>query len=142
MRKAENAGNQHSLLFPLCFLPFPKQITNFQPNLICLLQMLSILDQSKILLFGKALLNHLKEGLCIQFQNSITRYPLNPFPNKLWFLHVCSTSLLKTLWEKEKLLVTSNFSFSHSVFSPFRELSAIFSKSEIVVCKLFRIGRV
>ena len=29
---------------------------------------------------------------------------------------VCSTSLLKTLWENEKLLVTSNFSFSHSVF--------------------------
>ena len=25
---------------------------------------------------------------------------------------------LKTLWEKEKLLVTSNFSFSHSVFCP------------------------
>ena len=23
---------------------------------------------------------------------------------------------LKTLWEKEKLLITSNFSFSHSVF--------------------------
>ena len=32
------------------------------------------------------------------------------------FYCVCSTSLLKTLWEKEKLLVTSNFSFSHSVF--------------------------
>ena len=29
------------------------------------------------------------------------------------------TSLLKTLWEKEKLLIMSNFSFSHSVFSPF-----------------------
>ena len=27
-----------------------------------------------------------------------------------------STNELKTLWEKEKLLVTSNFSFSHSVF--------------------------
>ena len=26
---------------------------------------------------------------------------------------------LKTLWEKEKLLVTSNLSFSHSVFYPF-----------------------
>ena len=26
----------------------------------------------------------------------------------------------KTLWEKEKLRVTSNFSFSHSVFYPFR----------------------
>ena len=26
------------------------------------------------------------------------------------------TSVLKTLWEKEKLLITSNFSFSHNVF--------------------------
>ena len=43
----------------------------------------------------------------------------NPNPNKPWFLRVCSISLLKTLWEKEKLLVTSNFSFSHSVFYPF-----------------------
>ena len=42
----------------------------------------------------------------------------NPFPNKPWFLHVCSTSTLKTLWE--------NFSFSHSVFYLFEELSAIF----------------
>ena len=51
---------------------------------------------------------------------------------------ICSTSLLKTLREKEKLLVTSNFSFSHSVFYPCKELSAIFIKFEIVVCKLFR----
>ena len=28
----------------------------------------------------------------------------------------CSSNGQKTLWEKEKLLVTSNFSFSHSVF--------------------------
>ena len=34
----------------------------------------------------------------------------NPSPNKPLFLCVCSTHLLKTLWEKEKLLVTSNFS--------------------------------
>ena len=61
----------------------------------------------------------------------------NPFPNKPWFLRVCSTSLSKTRWEKEKLLVTSNFSFSHSVFQPFGELSAIFIKFEIVVCKFF-----
>ena len=39
------------------------------------------------------------------------------------------------MWEKEKLLVTSNFSFSHSVFYPFRELSAVFIKFENVVCK-------
>ena len=67
---------------------------------------------------------------------------LNPFQNKPWFLHVCGTSLLKTLWEKEKLLVTSTFSFSHCVFYPFGELSAILIKFEIVVCKLFQFGRI
>ena len=75
--------------------------------------------------------------------NIISKYTMiNPFPNKPWFLRVCNTSLLKTLWEKEKLLVTSNFSFSHSVFHPFRELPTIFIKIEIVVCKLFQFGRV
>ena len=67
---------------------------------------------------------------------------LNPFPNKPWFLRVCSTSLLKTLREKEKLFVISNFSFSHSVFYPFGELFAIFIKLGIVLCKLFQFGRV
>ena len=67
---------------------------------------------------------------------------INPFPNKPWFLRVCSTSLLETLWEKEKLLVMSNFSFSHSVFYLFKELSAIFIALKIVVCKLFQFGRV
>ena len=49
----------------------------------------------------------------------------DPFPNKPWFLRVCSTNLLKTLPEKEKLLFTSNFSISHCVFYLFGELSAI-----------------
>ena len=49
---------------------------------------------------------------------------------------------LKTLWVKEKLLVTSNFFLTHSVFCRFRELSAIFVKFEIVVCKVFQFGRV
>ena len=60
----------------------------------------------------------------------------NPFPNKSWFLCVSSTRLLKTLWENEKLPVTSNFSSSHSVFYSFGELSANFIQFEIVVCKL------
>ena len=34
-------------------------------------------------------------------------------------LHVCSTCVLKTLWEKEKLLVMSNFSFFPLCFLPF-----------------------
>ena len=42
----------------------------------------------------------------------------NPFPNKSWLLCVCITRLLKTLWEKEKLLVTSNFSFFPQCFLP------------------------
>ena len=40
---------------------------------------------------------------------------LNPFPNKPWLLRVYSTSFLKTLWEKIKLLVTSNLFFSNSL---------------------------
>ena len=67
---------------------------------------------------------------------------INSFADKPWFLRVCNTSLWKTLWEKEKLLVKFNFSFSHSVFYPFAELSAIFIKFEIVICKLFQFGRV
>ena len=46
------------------------------------------------------------------------------------------------MWEKEKLLVTSNFSFSHSVFYPFEVLFAIFIKFKIVICKLFQFQRV
>ena len=72
----------------------------------------------------------------------IIQLSFNPFPNKPWFLRVSRTSLLKTLREKEKLLVTSNFSFSRSVFYLFGELYAILVKFKIVVCKLFQFGRV
>ena len=43
-----------------------------------------------------------------------------------------------TRLEQEKLLVTSNFFFSHSVFYLFEEISSIFIQFEIVVCKLFQ----
>ena len=67
---------------------------------------------------------------------------MNPFQNKTWFLRVCSTRPLKTLLEKGKLLVTSNFSFSHSVFYKLRELSDIFVKFEIDIYKLLQFGGV
>ena len=51
-------------------------------------------------------------------------------------------SLFKTLWEKEILLVMSKFSFTHRVFYPFRELSGIFIKFKIVICRLFQFGPV
>ena len=67
--------------------------------------------------------------------NAFFFYSHKSFPKPL-FICVCSKSLLKTLWEKEKFLVTSNFSFFHSVFYPFGELFAIFIKRKILVFKL------
>ena len=68
-------------------------------------------------------INHLSITIHVHIISSQMKYyrwqPFNPFPNKLWFLHVCSTSLLKIPWEKEKLLITSNFSFSPRFFYPF-----------------------
>ena len=65
-------------------------------------------------------------GVCLSFRylafsyegkkRASVRKEINPFQNKPWFLHVCCISHSKTLWEKEKLLTRSNFSFSHSVF--------------------------
>ena len=48
VEKGENAGNQHFLLFPQCFLPFSGQISIFQPILFCCLQVLSIWTSLKI----------------------------------------------------------------------------------------------
>ena len=62
------------------------------------------------------------------FSNNRNISKVNPFPNKPWFFCVCSTSLLKTLWKKEKLLVSSNFSFSH-IFSTHLENFLPFSSN-------------
>ena len=48
----------------------------------------------------------------------------NPFPNKPLFLHVCTTSLFKRLWEKEKLQRAISpfptvFSTGMEIFLPF-----------------------
>ena len=51
----ENAGNQHFLLFPQCFLPFPKANFNFSAKFHLLSASAFKLDLSKNLLFGKEL---------------------------------------------------------------------------------------
>ena len=56
MRKGENAGNQHFLLFPQCFRPIQKTISVFKLNAFNL-------DQSKILSFGKELKEHFPTGV-------------------------------------------------------------------------------
>ena len=58
---------------------------------------------------------------CIFLASKVEVRFINPFPHKPWFLCVCSISLLKALWEKEKLLETNNFSFFPTVFSTFLE---------------------
>ena len=68
--KGENAGNQHFLLFPQCFLPY------------------------------------------LTLSQTSPGFYMSPF-----------------------------FSFSHSVFYPFVELSGIFIKLRIVVCKFIKFGR-
>ena len=88
------------------------------------------LDQSKILLSGIAL-NTKTVSLCTALYHTNCNLPMEEvsrtsifsfsnsltlFPNKPCFLSVCSTGPLKTLWEKDKSLIMSNFSFSHSVF--------------------------
>ena len=103
--KGENAGNQHFHLCPLCILTQQNGYQHF-------------------LLFPK----FLKAFNFWVIESGKWKSTINPFPKKPWFLHVCSTSLLNTLWEKEKLLIKSNFSFFHSVFYLFGELSTIFIK--------------
>ena len=68
----------------------------------------------------------------VNMGNTLAEGGLIPFPNKPLFLRVCSTTLLTTisslmkivessskeekmLWEKKRLLVMINFSFSHGV---------------------------
>ena len=108
------------------------------------------LDQSKILSFGKELRHTLISSRSIALEYYVMREFFNSFPNKRWFLCVNCTSPTSTgfyvstvqvpLWENQKLLVTSNFSFFYGVFYLFGEFSAIFIKSEIVVCNVFEFG--
>ena len=122
---------------------------------ICLLQILSIWTGLKMLSFCKELKRsrEFKQILLFPTSRESTMIPgslsykrrfqknktnlINTFPHKPWFLRICSTNLLKTLWKKEKLLAMINFSFSHNVFNTYGELPAIFIEFRIVVCKLF-----
>ena len=52
------------------------------------------------------------------------RQQVNPLLHKYSFRHISTKQLLKTLREKEKLLVTSNFSFSHNVFYSIKVLTS------------------
>ena len=66
-------------------------------------------------------------------------WDLNPLLHRYSFWPINNRQLLKTLWEKEKLLVTSNFSFSHNVFYSIRYCIPFFHILDIVsLCSEFR----
>ena len=67
---------------------------------------------------------------------------LKSLPHNLDFWGARIKSLLKTLWEKEKMLVTSIFSFSHNVFYPFQNKFQFFSHVYFVVFQCFHFGPV
>ena len=56
------------------------------------------------------------------FLNRCKINTFNPLLHRDSFRRIKTRQLLKTLWQKEKLLVTSNFSFSHNVFYSIRYL--------------------
>ena len=64
---------------------------------------------------------------------------INTFPNKPLFLRVCRTNLLKTLWEKEKLLIKSNFSISHSVFTLLENFPSFSSNLKLLSANSFSL---
>ena len=50
--KGENAGNQHFLLFPQCFLLYQRQKLSLMLHLFCRLQMLTIWTRSNFCRLG------------------------------------------------------------------------------------------
>ena len=112
--------------------------------LVIVLQEVIVCNLTKIIF-----LNHLFHGEAENFLNYPRIYwqnspiaPFNPFPHNDTFWRPWGKKAFWKHWEKEKLLVTSNFPFSHSVFYQFRELSPIYIEFKIVVCNLFQFGPV
>ena len=70
-----------------------------------------------------------------------SNFSIIPFPNKPWFLRVCSTSLFKTLLQKEKLPATSNFSLSYSVSTCFDSLLPFSSSLKLSSANSFSLER-
>ena len=107
-----------------CFLLFYRQILLFQPDFVSCLQMVSIWTGLNNYRLVKSKESKTVNILRISVQPlpvadtffTHVAMSVNPFPHNDTFRSPWETSLLKTLWEKEKFLVTSNFSFS-TVFS-------------------------
>ena len=81
------------------------------------------------------------KGLNVCFCQS-TDGGINPFPNNPRLKRLWDRRLLKTLWEKEKMLLTSIFSFYHNVFYPVKDKFYFLSYIYFVDCTCIQIGEV
>ena len=71
---------------------------------------LTIILRYDILRFSNLCYKHLRKQL--QTMENLTNVPLTAA-----FWCICSRRLLKSLWQKKKLLIMINFSFCHNVFN-------------------------
>ena len=120
-RLESTLGNREFHLFPQCFPPFARTYHHFHKIWNYRLLTLSVWKCPKFVIWENVNKYRFRSACahCAGWPDSIFFVDiLNPFPTKPWFLCGCSTSLLKTLWEK--LIVTRNFSFSPQCFLPFR----------------------
>ena len=63
----------------------------------------------------------------------------NTFPHTDAFWRLCSRPLWKTLWQKEKLLMMSNFSLCHNVFNS-SNITLSFTDVFLIVAKMFQMS--
>ena len=75
-----------------------------------------------------------------EFSTLPKKYCINSLPHKFNFNDPENNHIQKTSWEKEKLLVTSIFSFSQNVFYSFQRKFQILSRIYFDVCKCFQFG--
>ena len=91
---------------------------NHLPQVCWMWKRVKLFPRKELKLFDK--LNQQKlQNICTRrsFPTASTALLVNPFPLIDTFWCLCSRRLLKTLWQKEKLLKTSNFSLCHNVFN-------------------------
>ena len=81
-------------------------------------------------------------GLCVCSIRNIANSFCNSLQQNPVFLRHYVNFFSKTLREKEKMLVTCIFSFSHNVFSPIKDKNHHFKYFYFVVCKCLQYGPV
>ena len=151
--KRENAGNQHFIFFPLCYLRFPRQISIYESHLFCRLQILSIWTRSKILSLGKELSNSMLDVgdhgdvlspiLQEQSSNEILIFLCSTLSSIYTHSNTLKKKIFgKALWKKVKLLKMSNFTFSHNVFYAICILESFNSHILVVVCSFLEFETV